>query len=196
MPYAPEHKQHTRRRIIRSARRLFNRRGFNEVSIDEIMANAELTRGGFYSHFRNKEELYVEAITLILEENPAAEYEGVNFDFNSEDIARVIVNAYLSRQHYDDIEGSCPLIALPNDVARGSQALQRAYRQVLGSMVDIFKQKLNGHSAADSQALAMAALCVGGMVLARAVGDECLADEVREASRQHALEILACEPRH
>ena len=196
MPYAPEHKQHTRRRIVRSARRLFNRRGFNEVSIDEIMANAELTRGGFYSYFRNKEELYVEAITLILEENPAAEYEGVDFDFNSEDIARVIVNAYLSRQHYDDIEGSCPLIALPNDVARGSQVLQRAYRQVLGSMVGIFKQKLNDHSAADSQALAMAALCVGGMVLARAVGDEQLANEVREASRQHALEILACEPRH
>jgi len=190
MPYAPEHKQHTRRRIVRSARRLFNQRGFNEVSIDEIMANAQLTRGGFYAHFRNKEELYVEAITLILEENPATEYEGMEFDFESEDIARVIVNAYLSRQHYDDIEGSCPLIALPNDVARGSQTLQRAYRQVLGSMVDIFKQKLNAHSDAESQALAMAALCVGGMVLARAVGDEQMADEIREASRQHALQIL------
>ena len=57
MPYAPEHKQETRERIVKSARRLFNRKGFAEVTIEEIMADAGLTHGGFYKHFDAKEEL-------------------------------------------------------------------------------------------------------------------------------------------
>src|SRR5262249_17960177 len=46
MPYSPEHKRDTHQKILESARRLFNRKGFSEVSIDEIMDNAGLTRGG------------------------------------------------------------------------------------------------------------------------------------------------------
>jgi len=57
MPYSPEHKAETRRKIVRQARGLFNRNGFAEVSIDQIMAAAGLTSSGFYNHFRNKEEL-------------------------------------------------------------------------------------------------------------------------------------------
>jgi TetR/AcrR family transcriptional regulator, transcriptional repressor for nem operon len=54
MPYTPQRKQQTRERIVRSARRLFNRKGFAEVTIDEIMTEAGLTRGGFYRHFTTK----------------------------------------------------------------------------------------------------------------------------------------------
>jgi TetR/AcrR family transcriptional regulator, transcriptional repressor for nem operon len=61
MPYSPKHKLDTREKILESARRLFNRKGFSEVSIDEVMENAGLTRGGFYRHFRDKDELYAEA---------------------------------------------------------------------------------------------------------------------------------------
>jgi AcrR family transcriptional regulator len=66
MRYRPEHKLKTRRQIIESARRLFNRKGFAEVSIDEVMENARLTRGGFYRHFKDKEELYAEAVRHFL----------------------------------------------------------------------------------------------------------------------------------
>ena len=58
MPYTAEHKQETRTRIIKSARRLFNRNGFANVSIDEIMSEAGLTHGGFYKHFSAKDDLY------------------------------------------------------------------------------------------------------------------------------------------
>jgi TetR/AcrR family transcriptional repressor of nem operon len=54
VPYSSEHKQKTRARIVESARILFNRRGFENVSIDMVMAEADLTRGGFYNHFRSK----------------------------------------------------------------------------------------------------------------------------------------------
>ena len=66
MPYTKEHKQRTREKIVDSARRLFNRHGFTGVSIDEIMADAGLTRGGFYNHFSTKEELYAEVVQQVL----------------------------------------------------------------------------------------------------------------------------------
>jgi AcrR family transcriptional regulator len=188
MPYQPERKQQTRRRIVRSARQLFNRRGFTEVSIDEIMAGAGLTRGGFYAHFKNKEELFSEAVTLILEEHPVAHWQGFDLDMSSEDIARIIVNAYLSDNHFDDIEASCPMIALPSDVARGGAQVQQAFRSVLLAMVQIFRENLSDdEQSAESTALAIASLCVGGMVLARSVGDKRLGDNIRAASRALAL---------
>ena len=66
MPYSEEHKQETRQKILESARRLFNRKGFTEVSIEEVMESAGLTHGGFYRHFRGKAELYAEAVRWFL----------------------------------------------------------------------------------------------------------------------------------
>jgi AcrR family transcriptional regulator len=62
MPYPPGHHEETRAKIIRSARKLFNRLGFDRVSIDAIMADAGLTRGAFYSYFNTKSDLYAEVL--------------------------------------------------------------------------------------------------------------------------------------
>ena len=189
MPYSAEHTQATREKILKSARRLFNRRGFSDVSIDEVMAGAGLTRGGFYAHFPNKETLFAEAVTHILADHPAEHWEGVDFDLSGPDIVRVIINAYLSDQHMSDIEGSCPMIALPSDVARGGEKVRQAFRQVLTSMTGIFESQLAPSPSARSAALATAALCVGGMVLARAVDDPALARELRAAAHAEALRV-------
>ena len=82
MPYTAEHKQQTRERIVESARRLFNRRGFDEVSIDQIMSQAGLTRGGFYNHFQTKEELYCEALSAFARSNPTERWPGVKVDLS------------------------------------------------------------------------------------------------------------------
>jgi AcrR family transcriptional regulator len=92
MPYAQEHKERTRARIVECARRMFNRHGFEAVSIDQIMASAGLTRGGFYHHFANKEELYSEAIASYARCNPG----GLNFAASARQIVLQMVNAYLS----------------------------------------------------------------------------------------------------
>jgi AcrR family transcriptional regulator len=63
MSYPAEHRRLTKQKIVRSARRLFDRRGFEAVSIDDVMADAGLTRGSFYSYFESKGDLYAEAIT-------------------------------------------------------------------------------------------------------------------------------------
>jgi TetR/AcrR family transcriptional regulator, transcriptional repressor for nem operon len=188
MPYAPEHKLETRERIVKSARRLFNRKGFAEVTIDEIMADAGLTRGGFYKHFNAKEELYAEAILQFLCMDAPEPWQTRHVDACAEGptLARMIVNAYLSREHFEDREGSCPLAALPSDVARGGETVKAAFRQVLDKMVVIFAANLPNPEAR-RRALALIAICVGGMVVARAVDEQALADEFRTAARQYVF---------
>jgi TetR/AcrR family transcriptional regulator, transcriptional repressor for nem operon len=190
MPYSPEHKNETRERILQTARRLFSRRGFSEVTIDEIMTAAGLTRGGFYNHFQTKEELYAEAITQFLRNDPPEAWRTLNFSPSAHGtaLARMIVNAYLSREHFDDRDGSCPMVGLPSDVARGGKVVRVAFRKVVDMMVDVFSANLApGGKPTRERALALVALCIGGMVLARAVDDDRFSDELREAARQQVL---------
>ena len=211
MPYPPEHRAETRTKILDSARRLFNRNGLTEISIYKIMAGAGLTHGGFYKYFASKEDLYAEAITHFINCGPVEGWQRAAFaDMppggapDGKKIARAILNAYLSREHLDDVEGSCPVIGLATDVARGGGPAKRAYRQVMGMMSGIFSANLGpnpiareaakARNDADTQlALAVVALCVGGMVLARAVDDETTADELRNASRTYAMVLAGWE---
>src|SRR5258708_4781096 len=97
MPYPPEHRQQTRARILRSAKTLFNLHGFERISIDDIMARAGLTRGGFYSYFDTKSELYAEAVALSLRETPWSQWDGVKVDFSADHAARQVGTPDLSR---------------------------------------------------------------------------------------------------
>jgi TetR/AcrR family transcriptional repressor of nem operon len=188
MPYSPKHKQETRERIVNSARRLFNRKGFSEVTIDEIMKHAGLTRGGFYKHFNTKEQLYALAIRqfLCMEAPEVWQRKHVDLCADGQALARMIVNAYLSREHFDDRDGSCPMVALPSDVARSGKAVKAAFRQVLDKVIEVFAANLT-EPEARQRSLALVAMCVGAMVVARAVDDPKLGDGFRDAAREHLL---------
>ncbi len=196
MPYAPDHRGETRERIIASARKLFNRHGLTGVSIDDVMAGAGLTRGGFYNYFDSKEELYAEAITVFARTFPAEPWQQCAIGNplpSGAALARRIIDAYLSDEHFASIEGSCPMIALPSDVARGGEATKRAFREVLQMMVGAFAANTApvdpGEGTSRQQALALASLCVGGMVLARAIDDPALSRDLRVAARTTALSL-------
>jgi AcrR family transcriptional regulator len=188
MPYNADHKQQTRARIVETAVRLFNRKGFSAVTIGEIMTAAGLTHGGFYRHFRSKEELYAETVRYFLhKEVPARWQKGLSrLCEANQPFAKSIVDAYLSRDHLEDVDGSCPLIGLPSDVARSAGAVKAAYREVAKAMAGVFESNLEGGHSCD-QALVYVALCVGSMVLGRAVDDEVLADQFSDAAKQHIL---------
>ena len=188
MPYTPQHKQETRERIVRSARRLFSRKGFAEVTIDEIMAEAGLTRGGFYRHFTTKEALYSEALLQFTCRNPpeAWQRKHVNPCAEGPALARMIMDAYLSQEHFQDIDGSCPTLGLPSDVSRSGMEVKRAFRRVLDDMLSVFVANLNGRDAR-AHGMALVSTCVGAMVLARAIDDPALANAFRKAARSHVL---------
>src|SRR3979490_3057420 len=124
---SPNRKQ-VRQRIVQSAVKLFNRHGYTAVSIDDVMADAGLTRGAFYSYFQSKSELYAEAMSCFLTDpHWKNRWEGVEVDLASAEAGPQIVRASLSRQHFDDVENSCPMVALPSDVARGDDTVKAAF---------------------------------------------------------------------
>jgi TetR/AcrR family transcriptional regulator, transcriptional repressor for nem operon len=186
MPNPPHYREQVRQRIIRSAARLFNRHGFTAVSIDDIMAGAGLTRGGFYNYFQSKSELYAEAISRFVKQK----LDGADAIAQAPDRAAKIVRDYLSRQHFEDLETSCPLIGLPNDLSRSDASVRAAQESALKMMIEAFEHGMTPSSLpARQRALALTSLCVGGMVLARAIEDRSLADELREAAMAIALKL-------
>src|SRR5271156_1335078 len=89
MPYPTGHRPEVRGKIIQSARRLFNRHGFDRVSLDQIMSGAGLTRGGFYSYFRSKSDLYAEVLGCFFTDPEWKScWEGVEVDLASRQAGR------------------------------------------------------------------------------------------------------------
>jgi TetR/AcrR family transcriptional regulator, transcriptional repressor for nem operon len=191
MPYSAGHRAQVKKKIVQSARQLFNRRGFENVSLSQIMAGAGLTHGGFYSYFKSKSDLYAEVLGCFLTDPEWKScWEGVHVDLSSTDVGPQVVRAYLSRQHFEDVENSCPMVALPGDIARCGKNAKRAFENVLRAMVDVLERSLSAKERrGHSRARAIAALCVGGMVLARSMEDRALADELRDACMGVALRL-------
>lgn len=192
MPYSREHKQKTRETIVESARILFNRNGFQDVTIDMVMENAGLTRGGFYNHFKSKEALYGAAVSSFLMGRGAKwrADAGVDPGNPDPDMTRQMIAGYLSPEHLGDLDGQCPLIALPSDIARANPEVQTSYQELLEAMVRLFESGLEGQGDKTRQkALSMAALCIGGMILARTLPASELVEEVRLAAMRTATEM-------
>jgi len=193
MPYSSRHKLETRQRILESARRLFNSKGFAEVSIAEIMDHAGLTHGGFYRHFRNKDELYAEAVRWFLCEEAPKPWQQSGRNAVRKSRAQRIVDAYFSLDHFDDRESCCPLIGMPSDVARSGEPVKEAYQDVLGKLLGLLQADLGGPGARE-RALSLVALCVGGLVAARSVADPALAQDLRRAAYRRAQTVLKARP--
>ena len=189
MPYSARHKQDTRQRILESARRLFNSKGFTDVSIGEIMENAGLTHGGFYRHFNDKSELYAEAVQWFLCDAAPKPWQRPRRSSTRKSRAHRIVDAYFSLDHFEDRESCCPLIGLPSDVARSGDAVKAAYQDVLEKLLGLLQAGLAGPDARE-RALSLVALCVGGMVVARSVKDPALAHDLRRAAYRRAQTVL------
>lgn len=101
-----------------------------------------------------------------------------------------MVDAYLSREHLNDTEGQCPLIALSTDVARAGPKVRASYERLLAVMVHLFAAG-ESDPIRRQQALATAAMCVGGMILARTIPDSDITEAVREAALKAARDMVA-----
>lgn len=197
MPYPAGHRATVKKKIIDSARKLFNRYGFESVSLKQIMAGVGLTSGGFYSYFENKSDLYAEVLGCFFTDPEWKScWEGVHVDLSSTDVGPQVVRAYLSRQHFEDVENSCPMVALPTDVARSGISAKRAFETVFKAMVSVLERSLivKGRSRRPT-AQSIAALAIGGMVVARTLVDRALADELRDACTSVAFSLGGWETR-
>ncbi len=169
MRYTKEHKVESRNSIISSALKLFSHNGFDNVSIDEVMAGAGLTRGAFYAHFKNKQELYSEAILSV--------------DFNDRKIIssstdgklqlKQLVTAYLEADYSNPDVLPCPLAYLVTDVANREAEVRSAYARSFELLNLRIKDliSINKSFRDEETILALTTMMIGSVAIARAIPD-------------------------
>lgn len=163
-----------RRRILDAASRLFRDRGFDAVSVSEVMNAAGMTHGGFYGHFASKDDLIAQTMVHALA-GPSGGTGNL----------QAYLDAYLSPRHRDNAADGCPTASLAADIRHQSPETRMAMTRGIRSQIDRISQTL---AAADDASRRRAAIgtwaaMVGAVVLARAVDDPALSDEVLREAR-------------
>ena len=172
MRYPVEENAAKHERIVKEASRLFRERGFEHVTVGEVMKAAGLTHGAFYAHFGSKEELQAAAVAygqkVSLGRMPRS---------NSSKSKGSYADRYLSRWHRDHAGDGCTMAALAQEVARSTPQLKAAFEQGL-------EEILSASGGDRKEAIFQAAAMIGGVILARAVQDPRLSDEILSSVRQ------------
>jgi TetR/AcrR family transcriptional regulator, transcriptional repressor for nem operon len=185
MPWPREHKEKTRERIVRAAAAAFRERGIAGVRVEEVRADAGLTHGGFYAHFESKDELIAEALTRASNET-LERLSKLLESVPDEQRIHAVIDGYLSTRHAAHPEHGCPLAALGAEVARAGGKRRRRLAQGLHERLDWMRGLLPRRPRSRKQAdiaVGVVACMVGGMILARTVGDSDSA-AVLEATRE------------
>jgi TetR/AcrR family transcriptional regulator, transcriptional repressor for nem operon len=166
-----------RTRILAAAARLFRLRGFDDVTVADVMKDAGLTHGAFYGHFSSKEALIAEAVGRALAPAP-----GVATALKP---VAAYADGYLSPRHRDDRGDSCPFSSLGTEAARGSADLRRGMTVSVRKQIDRFSAEAKGATAQEKRRAAIAAwsAMVGAMVLARIVDDDGFSKEILTETR-------------
>jgi AcrR family transcriptional regulator len=180
---AASRKEITHERIVEAAARAIRRSGYDGTGVADIMKEAGLTHGGFYSHFPSREVLLAEAADRAGAEAVALS-EHIAASVPQEEALPSMVRAYLSKEHCEDIENGCPVSALGSEMPRQAPVVRRAATRRIKEMIDVIARQLPdwGQPGAHEQALVTAATMVGTMVLARAVDDPKLSENFLEAA--------------
>jgi len=170
-----------RERILEVAGQLFRERGFDGIGVADLMKEAGLTHGGFYGHFASKEELMAEASARALTNTFA--FLSKQAERAAGDPLSTVAKSYLSSGHSDDPGTGCLLAALGPDVSRQGDAVRRTVTDYLRSTVDLLTTLVSGKSKAArrQKAISTYATFVGTMVMARAVDDRALSQEILDA---------------
>jgi TetR/AcrR family transcriptional repressor of nem operon len=171
-----------RQRILEVAGKLFREKGFDGVSVADIMKSAGLTHGAFYGHFASKHELAAQACANAVAK--ALDVWTAWASDKSPDQLGAIVANYLTPSHRDDLGGGCVLAALGADVVRQPGCVRRAFTDGIRSTVAMLSMIARGPSNAAQREKALTTLAglVGALTLARAADDRSLSDEILSAA--------------
>ena len=157
-------------RIVKEASRLFRERGFENVSVSEVMKAAGLTHGAFYAHFGSKEELQAAAVAYGIKVSLGRMQR-------SKKNRGSYVDRYLSRWHRDNPGDGCTMAALAQEMARSTPELKAAFEHGL-------QEILPAIGGERKEAIFCVASMIGGVVLARAVQDPRFSEEILKSVRQ------------
>ena len=183
MKVSREQAAQNRERIVEAAARLFRERGFEGIGVAYLMKEAGLTHGGFYGHFSSKDDLIAEASARALTRSLALLRNLP--ERASGDPLSAIAGVYLASKHRDDPGTGCLLAALGSDVSRQGPAVRRAVTDHVRAAVELLTKLVPGKAKAArrQKAISTYATLVGAMVIARAVDNRELSQEILEAAR-------------
>ena len=172
----------SRKRILEAAASLFRENGFDGVGLADIMKAAGLTHGGFYGHFSSKEDLEAQALSLALARSLTNWSQTV--DSAAGRPLSALAGQYLSPYSRENVGEGCPIAALGCDAAREGERVRSAFTAGLEPVLALLSNVVPGPSKAQRRRKAIATLAgmVGAMILARAVNDPALSDEILAAT--------------
>lgn len=189
MPYPKEHKPRSSLRILDSAYRLFAWNGFDAVTIDDIMADAGMTRGAFYAHFSSKSDLYRAALVHGSANSRIAQCTPTRVSKKS--WLKNLLKGYLHKGHIHGNNAPCPLAFLATDVAVREPEVRKAYTRSFKGMNKIIAEYTRTYSTcSDHQILALTAMMIGGVAIARALDDNALIDDLMKSCLTECERLL------
>jgi TetR/AcrR family transcriptional repressor of nem operon len=179
MRVSKEKAAENRDRILKAASHLMRERGIAGVGVDALTEAAGMTHGSLYSQFGSKERLVEEAVADAI----AAKGQELGEASTLGDY----VSDYLSATHRDQPGSGCPVAALCCEIPRQSQAVRERFTAGLRGMARWLASRTGSgikQRQRDEEALATLASLVGALVLARAVSDPRLSDEILRSTRK------------
>ena len=188
MRVSKEQAAQNRQHILAAAARRFREQGVSATGVDAITKDAHLTHGAVYSHFGSKEAITAEAVRLALRGSKRlwqrlAERKGVEQAFAT------IVAEYLSRAHRDAVGQGCVVAALGSEIARQPQSVRAAFTEELKDALEFLAGLMPEDDPARRYEDAIAAFAgmAGALMLARAVNDEPLSEQILHATAKRLI---------
>jgi TetR/AcrR family transcriptional repressor of nem operon len=188
MRYSREHKQETHARIVRKASVRLREKGAHGVGVADLMREAGLTHGGFYAHFDSREALVVEALTYASSRTREL-WRKLAEQTPPEKRLALIVDAYLTPMHRDDLGHGCMIASLGAEIAREAPKTRKALASELDQMIEFIADQIpsSPRKIARKRAAATLATMMGALVMARIAGSGEFSDEILAAGREAAL---------
>jgi len=195
MPYSKNHKETTRKKILNSAITLFSTRGFDQVSIDDLMKNAGLTRGAFYAHFESKQAVYAKAIIAGAKKSRITQQKPENI--TQGEWTKDLLCGYLSEDHISQKISPCPLAFLVTDIANNEDEVKTTYTRMYKMLNNTIRAQLTknteGESPTEQEIFAITAMMIGGVAIGRALNDDETTRDLLASCRDAALNLLKLE---
>ena len=170
-------------RIVEAASRAVRRSGFRGVGVADVMKEAGLTHGGFYSHFASRDALLAEAVTQASSDIAAViRADAAGLVRRGQSAFSAFVSSYLSDRQITDCENGCPVAALCAEMPGQSADVLDASRRILGNLHKLVQQAMPADSSPEAVWTVTSAL-IGAVQLARALGDNKQGKAVLAAAR-------------
>lgn len=194
MSFTLTKKELSHARIVDVAAKAIRRGGYRGVGVADIMKEAGLTHGGFYAHFKSRDELIIKAMQRAGEENLSSLTDAIERRMRKgESRFRALIESYLHNSHLDRTEDGCVIASLVSETTRQDDGVRAEARRRVAAMVSLVRSALPD-DAGKSEADVVTATMVGALQLARTLGGKAGRDllaETRQALiKQHDLDIL------